>query len=200
MFKKMEQMREKMDISVVERIKATKNHLNKIRWEENIPGIIYSAGKENQMISLKKSDIQALMREIPKGRLATTIFNLKMDKNKKKAIIKEIQYDRTSYNMIHLDFQEVFKDQKIRVKVPIECKGLSECAGIKLGGIFRQTHYFLAVECLPADLPESFVFDIKDLEIGAVVRFSDLTLPKGVKPLALMQEVALSIARQQASA
>ena len=188
-----------MDISVFERKKATKNSLNKIRWDQNIPGIIYSKEKENQMIFLKKSDMQALIREIPKGRLSTTILDLNLGNSKSKAIIKEIQYDKTSYEIIHMDFQEVFKDQKIRVKVPIECKGVGECAGVKQGGIFRQTHYFLTVECLPEDLPESFVTDVKDLEIGSFVRFSDLDIPKNVKPLALMQEVAISIAKPQAA-
>lgn len=192
-------MREKMDISVFERKKATKNHLNKIRWEEGIPGVIYSAGKENEMIFVKKSEIQALMRNIPKGKIATTIFNLKLDKAKRKAIIKEIQYDRTTYEIIHMDFQEVFKDQKIRVKVPIECTGISECAGIKQGGTFRQNHYFLPVECLPGDLPESFIVDIKNLEIGAIVRFSDFSIPKTVRPLAILHDVAVSIVKQQAS-
>ena len=41
----------------------------------------------------------------------------------------------------------------------------------------------IEILCLFADLPEAIEVDLSKLEIGATLHLSDVTLPKGVKPV-----------------
>jgi large subunit ribosomal protein L25 len=43
----------------------------------------------------------------------------------------------------------------------------------------------IEVSCLPADMPEFIEVDMAEVEVGAIVHLSDLTLPKGVTSVAL---------------
>jgi large subunit ribosomal protein L25 len=99
--------------------------------------------------------------------------------------------------VIHLDFQEIVKGSTVKVNVPITCIGMAECAGIKLGGFLRQILRTVKVECLGDAIPKEFVIDVKDLGIRQTKRLSDLAMPKGVKPLAAMNEVLVVIAKQR---
>ncbi len=111
-------------------------------------------------------------------------------------ILKDIQYDPTNYSIIHLDFEELLDDVPVNVKVPIECTGVVDCTGVKLGGILRQVIRHLRVRCLPKDMPSFFQVDVKAMGIMDVKRLADLNIPQTVRPLADMNEVAVVIAKR----
>ena len=47
------------------------------------------------------------------------------------------------------------------------------------GGVLEHMLHQVEVECLPTDIPESFSFDVTELEIGDTVHVSDLAAPEG---------------------
>jgi large subunit ribosomal protein L25 len=131
------------------------------------------------------------------GRLSTTKFTLVDEKGQeKKCIVKEIQYHITTYEVIHLDFEELLDDVKVNVNIPIECVGVTDCQGIKLGGVLRQVIRSLRVECFPKDMPESFELDIRALALNDSKRLKDLNIAETVRPLADLNEVAVVIAKR----
>jgi len=65
-----------------------------------------------------------------------------------------------------------------------------------LGGFMRQVIRALKVSCLPKDIPQEFVLDVKDLSIAQSKRLSDIELPSSVRPLARMNEIAVVIAKK----
>ncbi len=137
------------------------------------------------------------MRKVEPGRLCTTVFELNEPKMKtRRVILKDIQYDPTNYSIIHLDFEELLDDVPVNVKVPIECTGVVDCTGVKLGGILRQVIRHLRVRCLPKDMPSFFQVDVKAMGIMDVKRLADLNIPQTVRPLADMNEVAVVIAKR----
>jgi len=111
-------------------------------------------------------------------------------------ILKEIQYEPTTYDVIHLDFIELFEDHKINVKVPIECVGAAECPGVKLGGVLRQVIRSFPVSCLPKDMPEVFQMDVRTMGMRDSRRLSDLEIPETVRPLVDLHEVAVAIVKR----
>lgn len=185
-----------MNLTAKKRAEETKGAIKQARRAGKIPAVCYAPGGEAQSIEVDEVAFSAALRKIKSGRLSTTVFTLEIDGKKNKAIVKDIQYDLTSYRVIHLDFQELKDDVSVSVKVPIECVGKGDCVGIKLGGFLRQIIRDVKVKCLPKDIPSEFELDIRSLRIKQSKRLSDLMMPKGVKPLSTTDEVVAVIAKR----
>lgn len=173
-----------------------KSDTKQIRREGKIPAILYSAGQPNQQLTLSKDEMGAILRQMKPGHLGTTVFHLKLDGKEKRAIIKDIQYQLTTYEISHIDFEELFEDVPVSVKVPIQCIGVADCVGVKLGGFLRQVIRHVRVECLPKHIPTNFSVDVQDLGIKQSKKLSDIAIPQGVKPLAKMDEVVVVVSKR----
>lgn len=184
------------NLSVQMRASTKKSDTKQIRREGKIPAILYSAGKPNVQLIVNGDEMGAVLRQMKPGHLGTTVFHLKLDGKEKRAIIKDIQYQLTTYNVSHIDFEELFEDVPVSVKVPIQCIGVAECAGVKLGGFLRQVIRHVRVECLPKEIPSHFAVDVQDLGIKQSKKLSDIAIPQGVKPLAKMDEVVVVVSKR----
>jgi large subunit ribosomal protein L25 len=185
-----------MKLNANERKNQTKSDVNQLRRSGKIPAVLYSPGKEGVLLAVDTAEFKTALRGIKQGHLPTTVFTLNSGGKERKAVIKDIQRHPTTYDVIHLDFQELIKDMPVCVKVPILCIGVADCAGIKLGGFLRQVIRYVKVECLPHTIPAEFVIDVKDLGIRQTKRLRDLVMPAGVKALAPMDEVVVVIAKR----
>lgn len=184
-----------MNLTAKKRVEQRKSHTKEIRRKGNIPAIFYAPGQEAVSIEVEGRDFDAALRGIKQGMLATATFNLNIDGKKSKAIVKDIQYDLTSYKVIHLDFEELSDKVPVQVKVPVVYTGVTDSPGIKLGGYLRQVLRFVKVVCLPKDIPQFFEVNVGDLGLGQVKRLSDLKVSKGVK-LPAANEVLVVIAKR----
>jgi large subunit ribosomal protein L25 len=175
---------------------AKKKNAKRMRRSGQIPAVLYSKGKPTESISIETKEFETLLRQIKQGHLATTIVTLEFGKVQKKAIVKDIQYAPTTYQIQHMDFEELQDDVVVNIKVPITPTGVMECVGIKLGGFLRQVIRAVKVRCLPKDIPGHFEVDIRDLSMHQSRRLGDITMPKGVTPLAKLEEVVVVIAKR----
>lgn len=185
-----------MKLAVKSRVGEKKKDVKEIRREGNIPAIIYSSKSQPEKLIVTGSEFSAILREMKSGQLPTTVFVLHDGKKERRAIIKDVQYQLTTYQVSHIDFEELIEDVPVSVKVPIYCVGVADCTGIKLGGFLRQVVRHVKVECLPKQIPSEFIVDVKDLGIRQSKRLKDLPMPKGVKPLAALNEVVVVIAKR----
>ncbi|MBS0648974.1 MAG: 50S ribosomal protein L25/general stress protein Ctc [Verrucomicrobia bacterium] len=188
-----------MKLTANVRASTKKSDTKQIRREGKIPAILYSAGHPNQQLTLDAAEFNAILRQMKPGHLGTTVFQLHMDGKNKRVIIKDIQYQLTTYLVSHIDFEELFEDVTVNVKVPIQCVGVADCTGIKLGGFLRQVIRHVRVECLPKHIPAEFQVDVKDLGIKQSRKLSDINIPQGVKPLAKMDEVVVVVSKRSAT-
>jgi len=186
-----------MKLKVVPRQGNKKSETSRLRREGLIPAVLYIKGKEGENVTVQSKEFGALLRSVKSGHLPTTVFTLVDEKGReRRAVIKDIQYHVTTYNVVHLDFEELLSDQKVNIKVPIECVGVVECVGVKLGGVLRQVIRHVRVRCMPKDLPSYFELDVKDMGLKQSKRLSDLTIPATVRPLADMHEVVAAIVKR----
>jgi large subunit ribosomal protein L25 len=185
-----------MKLTISAREVKKKGEINALRREKKIPAILYSKEKPCEPIVVDSLELSAILRKLKPGHLPTTVFTLTEGKKERRAIIKDIQRHVTSYEVSHIDFEELIEGESVSVKVPINCTGVAECAGVKLGGFLRQVVRHVKVECLPKVIPSEFVIDVKDLGIRQTRRLSDLEMPKGVKPLARLEEVIVVVAKK----
>lgn len=186
-----------MKLTVMPRTAQKKSETNKLRREGFIPAVIYHKGKAGEPVYVPSLEMSAFLRSVQPGRLPTSIFKLIDSKGKeRRAIIKDIQYNIINYEVVHLDFEELHDDVPVNVKVPIECVGSADCAGIKLGGVLRQVIRHVKVRCYPKDIPTYFTLDIKDLALKQSKRLADIEMPNTVRPLTGLKEVVAVIVKR----
>lgn len=186
-----------MKLKMFARSLDKKSVAKKIRRDGNVPAIIYRRDKPSESIAVDGPELTTLMRQVTPGRLSTTQFTLVDDAgNERKAILKDIQYEPTTYKVSHLDFEELYSDVKVNVKVPIECTGVVDCVGVKLGGVLRQVIRYLRIRCLPKDIPAFFEMDVRSMEERGKKRLSDIAIPETIRPLADLNEVAVVIVKR----
>ena len=186
-----------MKLQTIKRTADSKSEVKKLRREGYIPAVLYMKGKSGDTLAVKANDFQAYLRQVKSGHLPTTIFTLVDDQGtERRVVIKDIQYAITTYAVTHLDFEELASDHKINVNIPIECTGMVDCVGIKLGGVLRQVIRHVRVRCLPKDLPSYFELDIRELGLKQTKRLKDLEIPKSVHPLVDMNEVVAVIVKR----
>ena len=186
-----------MKLQVNNRKAEKKSEVKTIRREGNIPAIVYLRGKDGETLSVNGVEFNALLRKVPSGRLSTTVFELEEKGAKlRRSILKDITYDPVSYQVIHLDFEELNPEAHITVKVPIELVGVVDCVGVKLGGVLRQVIRSLRVRCLPKDLPTHFQVDVRNMGINEAVRLENLEIPSNVRPLMDQNEVIVVIGKR----
>lgn len=185
-----------MELNIIRREEQRKSATKKLRREGQIPAVLYGEANKAEAIAIASAELQGILRQVLPGRLSTTLFKLKEGTTSYQAVLKDVQYHPTTYDIIHVDFQILQKDKPVTVKVPIECIGIADCQGIKLGGFLRQVIRYLPVECLPADIPSYYEVDVSGLNIKQSKRLSDLPISSKVRPLAKLKEVVVVIAKK----
>ena len=173
---------------------TSKGGVRRLRRDGSIPGVIYSEGKSAEKVSLARTEIEAGMRSITPGALPVTVFELKDASGRSRtALIREIQYKPTTYEITHIDFLELDPKRMVEVKVPVGFVNASECIGVKLGGQLRHIMRHVCVRCLPADIPAQFNVDVKDLGIRQSRRVRDMDMPDAVTCLVNIEDVVASV-------
>ena len=94
-----------------------------------------------------------------------------------KALIKEIQRHPVSHRIIHVDLNAISMTRKLRIEVPVRLTG--EPVGVaQQGGVLDHMVRAVLVECLPTDIPEIFVLDVTNLNIGDRLTVADVKVDK----------------------
>jgi large subunit ribosomal protein L25 len=92
-----------------------------------------------------------------------------------KAIVKDLQFESVKDDLLHIDFQELVDDVKVKVSIQLKLTGTPK--GIILGGKLEQPFKRLSILALPKDLPDSIEVDVTDMDLGAIKRIKDLNIP-----------------------
>jgi len=155
----------------------------RLRRSGKLPGILYGANQDAQVIEL---DHSAIMLQLRHEAFHASILTMNVDGTKQNVLLRDIQMHPWKREVLHIDFQRVDAKQKIHMRVPLHFINAELAPGVKLGGgIVNHVISELEVSCLPADLPEFVNVDVAELELGHSVHLSELTLPSGVESVQL---------------
>ena len=151
----------------------------RLRRSGKLPGILYGANQDAQVIEL---DHSAIMLQLRHEAFHASILTMNIDGTKQNVLLRDIQMHPWKREVLHIDFQRVDAKQKIHMRVPLHFINAELAPGVKLGGgIVNHVISELEVSCLPADLPEFVNVDVAELELGHSVHLSELKLPSGVE-------------------
>lgn len=154
-----------------------KNASRRLRREGMMPAVLYGADRANVPLTLKKKDIFTILMSESRER---TIFQISYDSELKNVMIKELQRNPVTDEILHADFIQIAMDRAIRVSIPVITVG--EAVGVKTeGGFVELITREVEIECLPKNIPERMEVDISNLHLRQSLKVGDLTAPEGVK-------------------
>jgi hypothetical protein len=96
-------------------------------------------------------------------------------------VLKDLQRHPAKPFILHVDFQRVSMEEKLRMTVPLHFENEATAVGVKKGGVVSHNLTEIEITCLPKDLPEFIVVDMAQMEIGDIIHVSELALPEGVE-------------------
>src|SRR3546814_15700516 len=113
------------------RERAGKGPARAARRTGRVPGVIYGAKKNPNMISVEE---RLLMKLLHQGGFFSTLFDVKVDGKAERVLARDVQFDPVSDKPVHIDFLRVSATTSVHVEVPVHFINEAQCPGIKGGG------------------------------------------------------------------
>jgi len=158
---------------------VTGKKVGALRRAGQLPAIMYGHHFESTPILLDRRDTMRKLQNLTSSSLVTLV----LDNIEHAALVREKQRDFIRGLLLHVDFQVIELNEKIRAKVTVEITGTAPAVknfnGVVITGLSE-----LDVESFPQDLPERIVVDISKLEnIGEGIHVRDIKLSEKVEIL-----------------
>lgn len=153
-----------------------KGSSRRLRKANLIPAIVYGGDAKPLSVSVKLNE---LVKAIQDESFFSSVTTLALDGSEnEEVIIKALQRHPAKGTPLHVDFQRVVRGQTMHFTVPVHYTGTAK--GVKAGGVLQTNITELNINCLPRQLPEAIEVDVTNLEIGDLLRFSDIKLADGI--------------------
>lgn len=137
-----------------------------LRSEEKVPCVIYG-GAEIVAFSAPATAFKNLVYT-PDFQIA----EVKLEGKSYRAILKDLQFDTVTDELIHIDFLELVDNKPVVASLPLRVVGQS--IGVKAGGKLVVKLKTLKVKALPKDLRENLELDITNLNLNENLRVEDV--------------------------
>jgi large subunit ribosomal protein L25 len=143
-----------------------KSATRQLRSQELVPGVIYGGAQEINFSAPAKA-FKPLVYT-PNFQLA----EVTVDGKTFRCILKDLQFDKVTDELIHVDLLELVEDKKVIATIPLKYVGTA--AGVKEGGRLVTKMKFVKVKTYPRFLKEQVEVNIENLEIGGNLRVEDI--------------------------
>lgn len=153
-----------------------------------IPAVIFGRGMKSTAAAVKNSDLKKLLKT--HGNRA--VFNAEFaEEQNMSMMIKNIQYHPVNKEIIHINFQKVNGDERVRADIPVKITGIDGVVGGGSVAVHQLDN--VTVECLPHDIPQFAQADITTLKPGQSIKAGDLKIPNGVSLITKPDKVVLTL-------
>jgi large subunit ribosomal protein L25 len=144
-------------------------HVRRLRRQGIVPANIYGHGASRAI----QAPVRALERLLADGG-RTSVVAIAFDGRSETALLKGMQRDPRSGQIIHVDFQAVSMEEEVTSVVPVRFVGEST-AVTKLDGVMMHPRSELRVTARAADLPDAVEVDVSVItELHGSIHVSEL--------------------------
>jgi len=161
------------------RSETGKGPARRLRGAGKLPAVLYGRG-DSVALTMETKELQTL-RQSESG--ANTIIDLSIEGGEPEtcnAILREVQIDPVSREMLHVDFGRVALDELITVSVQLDFVNIPEDRFKLERAELTIMMYELSIECLPRSIPNVIAVDLSSFEVGEALHAGDIALPAGV--------------------
>lgn len=132
-----------------------------LRRQSITPTHLFGHGIESLALQCDTAELQRLITQGGTTRLID--LKIEAEKRPRSVFIREIQRDVLNGQLLHVDFYQIKKTEKITADIPIVLLGEAPATRSKENIIYQELTQ-LGVECLPENLPPQIEIDLSSLE------------------------------------
>jgi large subunit ribosomal protein L25 len=176
-------------------LKAAKRHItgkkvHELRSQSITPAHLFGPKVESETIQCETLAMKRILIEAGHTKLIS--LHIGREKTPRTVMVREVQINSISGELLHVDLYQVQMTENIRVNVPIVLIGESAAAKGK-GNTLVQELNELIVLALPANIPSSIEVDISPLATeNDLIRVRDIQVSKDVT---IINDAGVVIAR-----
>ena len=137
-----------------------------LRREDKVPCVMYGKG-EQVAFAVPQNEFQRILFNP-----APCFVEIDLNGQKRRAMMKDIQFHPVTEIVYHADFYELSDDKPIVMSIPVHTTGTS--VGVMKGGKLAYKQKRLNVKALPANMPSEVLLDITKLDIAQRIKVQDI--------------------------
>lgn len=162
---------------------------NTLRNSGKIPAVFYGRKQTSTPITLSAREFEKVWKKAGEN----TVVDLQSGNEEVQALIHDVDTHPVTGVARHADFYVFEKGQKLKIKVPIEFKGVSPAVK-DLGAVLVKVVHDLEIEAEPKNLPQKLEVDIASLTaFGSVITAKEIKLPEGVTLVISPDDIIASV-------
>jgi len=168
---------ERLELEVSQR-EITGKKVKLLRSEGVTPANLYGHGIDSTALQVDAKSLKQILAQAGK----TDLILLKIDHQKtpRKVLIREVQRNPLTDELLHIDFYQVKLTEKIKVEIPLIFVGEAPALKIKNTSLLQLIDA-LTIEALPDHLPHNFKVDLSSLkDIDIAIHVKDIHLDDGI--------------------
>ncbi len=148
------------------RTESGKKATRLLRSQKLVPGVIYG-GKSEVNFAAQSSAFKGIVYT-PEFMLA----NVTIDGNSYNCILKDLQFDKVTDALIHVDFLELVENKTVIATLPLKYVGTP--AGVKAGGKLVIKMKSIKIKTYPKHLKDFIEVDISNLQLNENIRVENI--------------------------
>ena len=156
------------------------------REKNLLPGILYGKNKISRPLVVDQKEFIQVIRQ--QGMHA--LVQLALEEGMQYCMIKEVQKDPVSGSLIHVDFEVVNLNQKLRTHVPILLVGAEYAE--KQGVLQRQLSE-VTIEAMPDQVPKFVQGNVAQLNVGESIKIRDLEIAEEISILSDLEGIVATL-------
>ena len=161
-----------------------------LRREGKLPAVIYGREIEPVPITMDARAVRLTLAEIG----ANTLITISLDGKEHLALVRDLQREVISRDLLHVDFQAVSLEESITTTVPVAVEGEAPAVA-EYNALLVTELDELEIEAKAKDLPDMIPVDVTGLtEIGDNILIRDLVISGEVKILNDPDEIVVVVA------
>jgi large subunit ribosomal protein L25 len=171
------------------RARAGKGAARATRRAGKVPAVVYGAHQTPSLIALEP---RSVLRELQRPGWQSRLFEIKVNGDATRALIRDVQFHPVSDAPEHVDFQRLAPGEPIRVAVPVRFENDGLSPGLKRGGVLNVIRHAVEVYCDPDQIPEHFTANLADLDFNDNVRWHDLKGNESARPVIIDRDFVVA--------
>jgi large subunit ribosomal protein L25 len=148
------------------RTESGKKATRQLRSQQLVPAVIYG-GKTEINFSAPATAFKSIVYTSE-----FMLADITVDGTTYRCILKDLQFNKVSDALTHVDFLELVEDKKVIATLPLKYVGVP--AGVKAGGKLVTKMKAIKIKTLPKFLKEHIEVDLSGLQLNENVRVQDI--------------------------
>lgn len=167
------------------RTKPSKGENNRKRSCGRIPAVMYGLNNPNFLVEFAEDEVIQVLNH------PSSIVEVKVNGESKRAIIKEVQRHPITRQLLHIDLQMVDNKSRVHTKVPVKILGEDQ---LKRNGAMAQIQVTeVEVEGTPENLPRFIAADLSHIPVGGRITLGNLEVAEEISIVGDLSTIVASV-------